>query len=93
MVSATHNHSSPSFVESPNLERYVALLRQQMLSAARDALADLAEATIYTASIEAEGLNAVRHYLLSDGSVCGDNFGDDSGKTYVGHVGTAPWTM
>lgn len=87
MVSATHNHSSPSLTESANRERYVALLRQQMLTAARDAIADLKDAQLYTGSIETEGLNAVRHYMLSDGSVCGDNFGDNSGKTYTGHVG------
>ena len=89
MVSCTHNHASPSLVDSPNRERYVQLLRDQMLQAARDAVADLKTATLYSGSVEAEGLNAVRHYMLSDGSVCGDNFGDASGKSYTGHMGKA----
>ena len=87
MVSCTHNHSSPSLVDSPNRERYVQLLRDQMLQAAKDAIADLKTANLYSGSVEAEGLNAVRHYMLSDGSVCGDNFGDTEGKSYTGHVG------
>jgi len=87
MVSCTHNHSSPSLVESPNRDRYVQLLRDQLLAAAQTALDDLKPARAYAGSIEAEGLNAVRHYMLSDGSVCGDSFGDTSGKTYTGHVG------
>ncbi len=89
MVSCTHNHSSPSLVESPNRERYVQLLRDQMLAAAQTALGDLKTARMYYGSVQAEGLNAVRHYMLSDGSVCGDNFGDATGKTYTGHVGKA----
>lgn len=89
MVSCTHNHSSPSLIQHPNRDRYVQLLRTQMLNAARDAIEDLKSARLYSGSVEAEGLNAVRHYTLSDGTVCGDNFGDPSGKTYTGHVGKA----
>lgn len=89
MAAVTHNHSSPSFTEWPLRERYMDLMRRQMLAAAQDAIGDLLPAQMYTGSIEAEGLNAVRHYTLSDGTYAGDNFGNTEGTSYTGHVGKA----
>lgn len=93
MASCTHNHSAPSFIEYFNKERYVTLLREQMLSAAQDAIGDLKSAQLYIGSIEAEGLNAIRHYTLADGGVAGDNFGEKDGMVYIGHAGKADTTM
>lgn len=90
MASCTHNHSSPSFTDAANpvnKEKYVDLLRTRMLAAAQDAIADLKTAQLYTGSIIAENLNAIRHYTLADGGVAGDNFGEKDGMVYTGHVG------
>jgi len=87
MVSVTHTHSAPSFIESINKSRYVEFMCGQMVTAAETAMADLQEAMIYTGSIKTEGLNFTRHYTLADGGVVGDNFGEKDDMVYTGHVG------
>ena len=87
LVSCTHTHSGPDLDNSfePSVPRYIESLKGWMTQAAVDALADRAPARVYTTSTETENLNFVRRYLLSDGSYGGDNFGNFSGKTIVGH--------
>ena len=56
------------------------------LEAARMALEDLAPAKMYMTNDQTEGLNFVRHYVMDDESVVGDNYGIEKGKKYVGHT-------
>ena len=67
LVAATHTHSSP---DTTNLlaNKYVGQLQQNMLSAAKEALADLKEATIQVAKEYPQKLNWIRYYNYSDGT-------------------------
>lgn len=56
------------------------------LEAAQMALEDLSPAKMYIATGKTENLNFVRHYVMNDGSVVGDNYGYTDGKTYAGHT-------
>jgi len=56
------------------------------LEAARMALEDLKPAKMFIATGKTENLNFVRHYVMNDGSVIGDNYGYEEGKKYVGHT-------
>lgn len=90
-LSATHTHSGPAMVAAfddnfPLMYDYARYMKEQFVQAAVDAMADRAEATIEYGAAYPEGLNFVRHYVMDDGSVIGDNFGTDEGKAYVTHV-------
>ena len=95
MVTATHNHSTPDLdnAADPSIERYMASLKKWMVQAAQDALADQKPAQMYVTDAAVEGLNFIRHYDLSDGSVGGDNFGDFKNNTILGHKGQVDSTM
>ena len=67
IISATHTHSSPSLTGGVNIDRYKPELMGYMVTAAQNALADAAPATISTGVKQIEGLNFVRNYLMSDG--------------------------
>lgn len=93
-LSATHTHSGPAMVAAyddrfPQMYDYAKYMKEQFVQAAVDAMADRAEATIEYGAAYPEGLNFVRHYVMDDGSVIGDNFGTDEGKTYMRHVSDA----
>jgi len=87
MITSTHNHSGPDLYSSePVMAEYIDYLGDQMLEAAKAAMADRKAAKMHTASGNIVNMNFVRHYLLSDGSYAGDNFGKWAGKTIVGHA-------
>ena len=82
---ATHTHSGPSlFHDSVNNVKYQAEYYQHIASAAKLAIKDLAETTVSSTQFEIEGMNFVRHYIMSDDSVAGPNFGN-LGLGYKGH--------
>lgn len=90
-IACTHNHSAPSMGYAdddryPVMRRYADMVQERMVEAATQAMADRAECTMEYAAAYPVGLNFVRHYVMDDGSVVGDNFGETDGKTYVGHV-------
>jgi len=94
MVTATHTHATPRVIESNKaVMDWVASIQDKMLEAAQAAMADLKPAQMYTTSIQCENLNFIRHYVMSDGSYAGDNFGSTAGKTYVGHTEDADNTL
>ena len=70
-VSGTHTHSSPVTKSMPD---YV----NQLVRAGEEALADRAAATISVGSYDVPDMNFVRHYILNDGTICGDNFGNSA---------------
>jgi len=79
--SATHTHSGPYNVS------VATELEKASVEAAKAALETRAPATMYLGSARTEGLNFVRHYLMSDGSCVGDNHGVVMpGATRVGHM-------
>ncbi len=88
MFSATHTHSGPEQTLDGDsaVELYNEFAAEKMIKAAQAALADRKPAQMYTASTNLKNLNFVRHYVMSDGSIVGSNFGSATGKTYVEHV-------
>lgn len=77
MMCFTHDHSSVD-IDNRNEEvvsAFNAKMNQQLPELGRKALADRMPAKMYIASVETDGLNFVRRYIMNDGSLCGDNFG------------------
>lgn len=86
MISATHTHSGPDLGNTAHktILNYRSWLPGWMAEAAKQAMADRKPAELRIGTTTCPDLNFIRHYLLSDGSYIGSNFGDDTGKTYVG---------
>ena len=86
-LSCTHSHSVPAYgsISSQVL--------QAAAKAAKAAMEDREYADMYMGQTNTVGLNFVRHYVMDDGSVVGDNFGDPTGKTYVKHTSEADSQM
>ena len=80
MITATHTHSGPDQDSShASIKKYnEGVYATALVNAAKTALADLAPATLYSTSVEVEGLNFVRHYLMNDGTYYGSNFGSSA---------------
>lgn len=95
MVTATHNHSSPDMNNrrEPALVRYIQWAIVQLTQCAVEAMADRKPATMETAKVQTEGFNFVRHYVLSDGSYRGDNFGSMNKNPIVAHTTQADKEM
>ena len=83
--SSTHSHSTPDSGTYDNVGT--------ALEAARQAIEDLKPAKMYISKTNTEGISFVRHYIMNDGSVVGDNYGITKGKTYAGHVSEADTEM
>ena len=82
-ISGTHTHSGPDFGSvSTHVNKIVGDL-------ALEAIADQSYADMYIGDSNTVNLNFVRHYVMDDGSVVGDNHGDPTGKEYTGHVSEA----
>ena len=94
IVASTHTHATPRF--DADYEGTTAWNNAKpglMLQAARDAIADRKPAQMYTTSIQCENMNFVRHYVMSDGTYAGDNFGSFSKAQIVGHTEEADNTL
>ena len=91
MMSATHTHSAPAIAtaSSEGIAEYRVLHKDAAVKAAKDALADRSAAEAYIGSTQTEGLASVRHYLLSNGTYAGSNFGDFSSGSIVEHAAKA----
>ena len=76
IVGATHTHSGADWNGATSAG---------CIKAAKDALADLAPASMEAATTKLENMNFVRHYLMNDGTYSGSNFGD----TFSGYKGHA----
>ena len=76
VMSASHTHSSPDYnLDLPTRADALNKVQTGVVKAAKTAMEDRKEAKMYGGSIETEGMNFVRHYLMNDGTYCGDNFG------------------
>ena len=91
MCSASHGHSSPDMTQSgyPAISRYRAWVLEQSIAAAQQALEDRASAAIKFTSVETEGLNFVRRYVLENGTTAGDNYGDFNSAPIKDHESKA----
>ena len=79
LLTATHTHSSVATRYTwEGVEKYKEFFYEACAQAAKDAIADLAEAELFVGSTQTEGLTFVRHYLMNDGTVSGSAFGDIS---------------
>ena len=88
MVTATHTHSAPAYyyTAAECVVRYNAMVKEQMVQAAVEAMADRAPATMYFAKGKTKSLNFVRHYVMENGGYRGDNFGDGNPLPYKSHT-------
>ena len=89
VCSASHTHSAPDYsVQTSGQGAALNKLKNGLVDAAVEAMADRKPAEMYGGSIETEGMNFVRHYLCNDGTYCGDNFGS-SASGLAGHASDA----
>lgn len=100
MIQGTHTHSAPDLWGSGMdciTRYYEQQVLPQCLKAAKEALADRAEAELYYGSVETENLNFVKHYqhTTADGEVkyFGDNFGTAVYDETTKHITDADPTM
>lgn len=77
LCSCTHNHSSPDMdnTEQGSIPRYIEFLKNQMIAAAKEAMADIKPATAQIGRTHTNCMNFVRRYVLEDGTYAGDNYG------------------
>ena len=99
-ISGTHTHSGPAigYTDNPAMAAYMEQLVNWMVEAGKVALDDRAPASLFTGSVETEGMNFTRHYIARDKitgqtSVIGDNFGSPISKVLEGHTSEADPTM
>ncbi len=78
MIAGTHTHSAPDVGQSNDsgIINYLNKLYAALSEAGKAAIADQKEASLYDAKGEIVGLNFCRHYLLTNGTYAGDNYGD-----------------
>ena len=87
ILAATHTHCGPDkSSNNENILKWKPEFLRQVTLAAEAAIADRAEAEISIGQTETEGFSFVRHYLMSDGSIAGDNFGNFVDNTIVDHA-------
>ena len=77
-LTATHTHAGPDIRDSLNKESayYKNIYLPAFVNAGKQAMEDRAPATVFSGDTLVEGLNFVRHYVMDDGNMAGDNFGD-----------------
>ena len=89
IITCNHSHSVPDLnFADPAIERYRTMAYDRIVNAAVEAFEDRKPAKLYTGSIEAEGLNFVRHYwaeniYTGERVMLTDNFGDATNTKYV----------
>ena len=90
LCSCTHNHSSPDLSNKAEetIPRYIEFLKNQMIVAAKEAMADAKPATAQIGRTHTQGLNHVRRYVLQDGTYCGDNYGHPKESPFSHHEST-----
>ena len=81
---STHTHSAPGLKNKTDADRkFAKVFEDGLIKATDDALADRADAHIEIGTVEGvtengKALAFVRHWIMSDGSVFGSNFGNGS---------------
>ena len=99
IISCSHTHSIPDLTldSHEGIARYKQLLLDRFAQSATQAMEDRLPAELYTGSVEAEGLNFVKHYQHTDENgvvqYFGDNFGTEVMNETTKHVTEAYNTM
>lgn len=87
ILASTHTHCGPDQnSDMQSIRDWKPEYLLQVTQAAKAAIADRAGAEIRIGQTKTENLSFVRHYLMSDGSYAGDNFGDFVHNTVVSHA-------
>ena len=87
LFTASHSHSAPDYSQNvPTITSYIKSFQDSVVEGAKKAVADLAPATMETGFTRLDGLNSVRHYLLSDGTYQGRSVGTLSKDKLIGHA-------
>ena len=88
ILAGTHTHSAPDMDQLgvPALANYRENLVKKLTELAGTALADRKPCYMECGKTYNEKMNYIRHYVLENGDICGDNFGDPSVSSYRGHV-------
>lgn len=87
LFTASHSHSAPDYSQNvPTITSYIKFFQDSVVEGAKKAVADLAPATMETGFTRLDGLNSVRHYLLSDGTYQGRSVGTVSKDKLIGHA-------
>jgi hypothetical protein len=91
VLAATHTHSGPDLdkTDFPPVANFITTLIEKLTALAGKALSDRTPAAVEYGVTHNEGMNYVRHYVLENGDICGDNFGDPKVSPYAGHVSDA----
>ena len=82
-LGATHTHSAPAnrFTDNEAEGKYRQEFIAYMPMVAKQAIKDLAPATVEACKFDIEGMNFVRHYIMNDGTIGGSNWTDDLAMT------------
>ena len=95
-ICPTHNHSVPKLGDlkdkAENL-KWTNKVHDAMIQAGKEAVADLSDATIYTATGDTTGMAFVRRYLLADGTYTGIHNGNKSKAEIVDYESKADPTV
>lgn len=84
MLHSSHTHSGPDIAKMPT---YQTTVKNETVTAAVAALADLAPATMSGGFVRVqEKISCVRHYLLTDGTYMGEGVGAVPKSDLVGHT-------
>ena len=83
LINSSHTHAGPDVSSAggfESIQRWIALVNEQMVNAAVAAMADRKPATMSYGSVETENLNFIKHYKHVDANgevkFFGDNFGE-----------------
>ena len=89
LFTASHSHSAPAMDDTgdPNIRAYNEIYKSRCLQAAKDALADRKPAQMHTTFTRPQGLNFIRHYILTDGTRLGVGVGEHKQEELYGHTG------
>ncbi len=91
LLNSTHTHAGAAIRSngSKNVEHFRNDFNLWAERAAKEAMNDLSPAEVSYGSTKTEGMAFVRHYLMSDGSYAGPNYGDFSKLSIVSHSNDA----
>lgn len=81
IMNCTHTHSGPAIgYDYETIRPYRDVFNKAAVKAAKEAIDDLAPATVAAGATETEGLIFVRHYEMDNGTFAGANYGSFSGS-------------
>lgn len=86
-LSASHSHSTPALGSMYGLTtQYGMFYQEQLIAAAKAAMADRSSAEIKAGTKLVEKMNFVRHYTTESGEIVGDNFESGTAGAVTGHT-------